>query len=115
MTASAESGSLEFGSVFARRSPSAVNSGSKHRLRQPNSTSRRPRRLRQAGSLRGVGLVPKQDARPARRKSLLHVDVRLLHVASALQDLGVEAVTPEQPLIHPETCQLADGEAELPV
>src|SRR5579859_5082809 len=98
MTVSAESGSLEFGSVFARRSPSAV----KFQARDSPGNPRLPAEdcaanggiysasatgSGQAGRLLVLVLAAQQTG-PAGGEGLLHVDVGLLHVAAPLQDLG---------------------------
>src|SRR6266566_2130800 len=45
-------------------------------------------------------LLPAQESRPARLQGFLHVHVRAGKLASPLEDLGVLAVTLEQPLAH---------------
>src|SRR5579859_8058434 len=119
MTVSAESGSLEFGSVFARRSPSAVKfqarSGWAPAIQQYQHERPPPTGSGQAGRLLGILVLAVQKAGPARGERLLHVHVGLLHVAAPFQDLGVDPVAPEQPLLQAELAQLADGELELAV
>ena len=43
------------------------------------------------------------------------MQVRLLHVAAPLQDLGVRAVAAKQPLLHAKPVQLAQGKVELSI
>src|SRR5205823_14157010 len=100
MTVSAESRSLEFGSVFARRSPSAVkfqarDCPGKPRLPAGNGAAngrRRgpavPTRSGQAGRLL-VLLLAVEQAGPAGGEGLLHVDVGLLHVATRSEERRV--------------------------
>src|SRR5207237_4080687 len=52
---------------------------------------------------------------PAGGKGLLHVQVRLLHVAAPLQDLGVRAMAAKQPLLDAKPGQLAEGKVELSI